>query len=91
MIRKTFLLALIFSIWGCAPNTVEKQTGFPEGQWIDLSYAFDENTIYWPTASSFRLDTVFEGTTDSGFWVVALPMKIKGGSGGPLRIVALKP
>jgi len=27
----------------------------------------------------------------SGFWVVALPMKIGGGSGGPLRIVAVVP
>ena len=26
-----------------------------------------------------------------GAWVIALPMKIKGGSGGPLRIVALLP
>ncbi len=26
-----------------------------------------------------------------GAWVVALPMKIAGGSGGPLRIVALVP
>jgi kynurenine formamidase len=25
----------------------------------------------------------------TGAWVVALPMKIAGGSGGPLRIVAL--
>jgi kynurenine formamidase len=27
----------------------------------------------------------------TGAYVVALPMKIKGGSGGPLRIVALVP
>jgi kynurenine formamidase len=27
----------------------------------------------------------------SGFQVIALPMKIKGGSGGPLRIVAVVP
>ena len=26
-----------------------------------------------------------------GAWVIALPMKIKGGSGAPLRIVALIP
>jgi kynurenine formamidase len=26
-----------------------------------------------------------------GAWVIALPMKIAGGSGGPLRIVALIP
>jgi kynurenine formamidase len=27
----------------------------------------------------------------TGFWIVALPMKIAGGSGGPLRIIALLP
>ena len=27
----------------------------------------------------------------TGAWIVALPMKIAGGSGGPLRIVALLP
>jgi kynurenine formamidase len=26
-----------------------------------------------------------------GFWIMALPMKIKGGSGAPLRIVAFVP
>lgn len=32
-----------------------------------------------------------EELPDSGAWVIALPMKIAGGSGGPLRIVALLP
>jgi kynurenine formamidase len=32
-----------------------------------------------------------EGIPPIGAWVVALPMKIAGGSGGPLRIVALVP
>ncbi|MEE9128125.1 MAG: cyclase family protein, partial [Planctomycetota bacterium] len=27
----------------------------------------------------------------TGAWVIALPMKIRGGSGGPLRIAALVP
>jgi len=27
----------------------------------------------------------------TGAWVIALPMKIAGGSGGPVRIVALVP
>ena len=34
-----------------------------------------------------RLDAVPE----VGAWVIALPMKIAGGSGGPLRVVALVP
>jgi kynurenine formamidase len=32
-----------------------------------------------------------EQLPERGFWVVALPMKIAGGSGGPVRIVALLP
>ena len=27
----------------------------------------------------------------TGSWVIALPMKVRGGSGGPLRIVAIVP
>lgn len=32
-----------------------------------------------------------EQLPERGFWIVALPMKIAGGSGGPVRIVALLP
>ncbi len=32
-----------------------------------------------------------EALPERGAWVVALPMKIRGGSGGPLRIIALVP
>ncbi|MEZ4940309.1 MAG: cyclase family protein [Saprospiraceae bacterium] len=48
-----------------------KEIRFPVGQWIDLTHPFDENTVYWPTAEGFRLDTVFAGITDSGFYYTA--------------------
>jgi kynurenine formamidase len=32
-----------------------------------------------------------EELPETGAWVIALPMKIAGGSGGPVRIVALVP
>ena len=32
-----------------------------------------------------------ERLPERGAWVIALPMKIRGGSGGPLRLVALVP
>jgi kynurenine formamidase len=35
--------------------------------------------------------TGLEALPPRGAWVVALPMKIAGGSGGPLRVVALLP
>lgn len=40
-------------------------------EWIDLTYAFDSTTIYWPTAENFRLDTVSEGYTDLGYYYSA--------------------
>ena len=44
-------------------------------------------------ANVFGLENVanLETLPEWGAWVVALPMKIAGGSGGPLRIVALLP
>jgi kynurenine formamidase len=35
---------------------------------IDLTYSFDEHTVYWPTATPFRLDVVARGETAGGFW-----------------------
>ncbi len=40
-------------------------------QIVDLSHAFDDKTIYWPTAQRFELDVVAHGKTDSGFWYEA--------------------
>ena len=48
----------------------EKST-FPNGTWVDLSYAYDSETIYWPTASGYKLDTVFDGTTEEGYYYSA--------------------
>lgn len=41
------------------------------GDWIDLSYAFDEQTVYWPTAVGFALETVSYGETEAGFFYAA--------------------
>ncbi|HSK74870.1 MAG TPA: cyclase family protein [Thermoanaerobaculia bacterium] len=44
-------------------------------------------------ANVFGLENVasLEEVPETGAWVIALPMKIAGGSGGPVRIVALVP
>jgi kynurenine formamidase len=52
-----------FGSLGCT-----KQVGFPAGQWVDLSYDFSSETIFWPTASPFKLDTVFSGMTEKGYY-----------------------
>jgi len=67
---KLFSLFVLVTILGCNVKD-DGQKGFPEGQWIDLTYAYDEHTIFWPTAEPFALDTVFAGLTDSGFYYTA--------------------
>lgn len=37
------------------------------GRWVDLTHAFSEQTIYWPNADHFKLETVFDGTTAKGY------------------------
>jgi kynurenine formamidase len=58
----TFLLLLFSSC-----TTVEKYE-WEDGQWIDLTYEFSEETLYWPTSETFAFDTVFVGMTDAGFY-----------------------
>jgi hypothetical protein len=45
----------------------------------DLTHAFNEQTLYWPTSpSSFRMKQLAHGHTE-------------GGSGGPVPVIALVP
>lgn len=44
---------------------------FPKGKLVDLSYSFNEQTIYWPTAKTFTLEKVTEGETAQGYWYAA--------------------
>ena len=44
---------------------------FPSGRWIDLSHDFSSETIYWPTAEPFKLDTVSAQRTPAGFYYAA--------------------
>lgn len=64
------LLSSVLAFYSCHPDA-DQTSGFPEGKWIDLSYAYDESTIYWPTADGFKLDTAFEGQTDGGYYYSA--------------------
>src|ERR1044071_10356355 len=49
----------------------QKSSGFPNGRVIDLTYAFGADSVYWPTAEQFKLETDFEGVTDKGYFYSA--------------------
>ena len=61
------LLLIVFVV----PVMAQRQSAFPSGRVVDLTYAFDENTVYWPTAQSFKLETDFEGVTEKGYFYSA--------------------
>lgn len=57
---------------GNAPPAAQtRRAPFEGGAVVDLSHAFDERTVYWPTAEPFKLETDFEGMTDKGYFYSA--------------------
>ena len=38
------------------------------GRWVDLTYSYSEETIFWPTAEPFRLEEVAYGMTENGYF-----------------------
>ncbi len=58
-------LALTF---GC---TEREPPDLDEVRWLDLSHDFSSETIYWPTAQPFHLDTVSAQRTPAGFYYAA--------------------
>jgi kynurenine formamidase len=44
---------------------------FTGGRWVDLTHDFSTNTLYWPTAQAFTLETEFHGDTDKGYFYAA--------------------
>jgi kynurenine formamidase len=43
----------------------------PKGGWWTCRIPFNEKTIYWPTADTFKLEKVAEGETEQGYFYAA--------------------
>ncbi|MEW6735128.1 MAG: cyclase family protein [Acidobacteriota bacterium] len=68
---KRVLSILSLLIYFTALLACQKEKALPTGQWIDLSYEFSNQTIYWPTSDPFQLETVFSGKTEQGYYYAA--------------------
>lgn len=64
------LRLLLFTIL-VVPVMAQKLTVLPTSHIVDLTHPFDADTVYWPTAQSFKLETDFEGMTDKGYFYSA--------------------
>src|SRR5262245_18649177 len=56
---------------GPAPAAAQTSAAFPNGKLIDLSHTYDQTTVFWPTAETFRLDKVSDGMTPGGYYYAA--------------------
>ena len=69
-----FFASCSICITSCSSPDNEKkpQTAtLAERQIIDLTYAFDSATVFWPTAEGFKLHIDFAGETERGFYYEA--------------------
>lgn len=53
------------------PAAAPVPPAFPAGRLVDLSHTYDRSTVYWPTADTFRLETVADGVTPGGYYYAA--------------------
>ncbi len=74
----TILLIIFFVLAGCSNKSdqsqkppISTQNQSLQGQIIDLTHVFSDETIYWVTAKEFELDVVAKGETDKGYYYSA--------------------
>ncbi len=65
--RRVGVAVLVVFAW----ISVTAAADIDENKVIDLTYAFDEHTIYWPTAKPFQLEVVSAQKTAAGYWYAA--------------------
>ena len=53
------------------PVMAQRNSVLTTGRVVDLTHAFDSQSVYWPTAEAFKLETDFEGMTDKGYFYSA--------------------
>jgi kynurenine formamidase len=67
MSRIAALLTVLILFSGCAHH-LDRLSVLKDGKWIDLTWSFDEQSVYWPTNVPYSHETVFQGMNDKGYY-----------------------
>ena len=62
------LISAVYPLDGISEETSVLSAG---SEIIDLTYAYDTDTVYWPTASGFEMTSDFKGITPGGYYYEA--------------------
>jgi len=65
LVRVLTLAGLVLASAGASAQSLSG------GQWVDLTHSFNEQSVYWPTAETFKKTEVFHGHTDGGWFYAA--------------------
>src|SRR5437870_13514040 len=66
---KTLCAATVFLLAACASTAPPAAIDLAHGDVVDLTYAFDEHTLYWPNSpSGFELKRLSYGPTPGGYF-----------------------
>jgi kynurenine formamidase len=68
MSRLASFVVLTLMVCACSAPPSTSTQRFPTGEIIDLSHAYDTQSIFWPTAEPFRLEKVADGLTPGGYY-----------------------
>ena len=61
----------VLAVAAAACSRPPDQPKFPIGALVDLSHDYGEDTVFWPTAESFKLEKVADGMTPGGYYYAA--------------------
>jgi kynurenine formamidase len=68
----TVALAASFLVTGCGgPKPTPQPFRIDPAKLVDLTYVYDERTVYWPNAEGFRHTKSGWATTPGGYWYAA--------------------
>ncbi len=70
IIRKGFLMALSGAVM-IMIVALFKKSARQKGHILDMTYAYDRNSLYWPNAEPFQLTPESHGVTEGGYWYSA--------------------
>lgn len=62
---------LLAACSGALSKEASQTSAIDDSKIVDLTYSFDENTIYWPTAKPFAWEKESWGQNASGYWYTA--------------------
>ena len=72
--KRTLAVLLGLAVLSCQPAPTPPVLEIADifdgtaGRWVDLTYSFSTETIYWPTGKPFELEEVFYGLSDNGYF-----------------------